>query len=470
MIKTPLWPHQSAAKRFIAERGSSLLAMEMRTGKTLATLSAIEEEGLWPALIVCPKKVVSVWVDQIIEHTDWFSHTAIFDADMPGTLKAKVKALKGGCFDLVILNYDIVWREPLLSWILEQPWKVIILDESHRIKGHNSKVSKGMYKISKEKGNTKKICLTGTPFHNAPTDIFGQARFLDRSIFDSIPHPFNPGERVNGTIHWTAFRSYYEVLRALPSKRGVFMTMGYKNLEDLERRISPYMFIVRTEDIADLPPVQFINRFVKLGSTTTKMYRELKKEALIEMEEGAMSVSNVIVKTLRLQQLTGGHIKLDGENEYRQVDTAKIEALEAIAEELSGEPFVVFCRFRAEIAAIRKRLGQLGITTSELSGSHNTLKAWQEGETQAIIVQIQSGAEGISLRRASVVIMYSVDYSLGSWQQAIARVKDFDNPDKSIAVYNLIAKNTIDTAVYSALQNKANIADALIAALRNNNH
>ena len=63
-----------------------------------------------------------------------------------------------------------------------------------------------------------------------------------------------------------------------------------------------------------------------------------------------------------------------------------------------------------------------GRTSSELSGRVNTLPEWQEGKTDVIAVQIQAGGVGIDLTRASYCVYYSVGFSLGDYEQSLARV------------------------------------------------
>ena len=58
----------------------------------------------------------------------------------------------------------------------------------------------------------------------------------------------------------------------------------------------------------------------------------------------------------------------------------------------------------------------------ELSGRRDELKRWQDGEAQVLAVQIDAGSEGVDLTRARYSIFYSVWFSLGKYDQALARV------------------------------------------------
>ena len=54
----------------------------------------------------------------------------------------------------------------------------IILDEAHKIKNKDTKISKAMAKLRAK----YRWCLTGTPVHNSIADLFGLIRFLDISV------------------------------------------------------------------------------------------------------------------------------------------------------------------------------------------------------------------------------------------------------------------------------------------------
>jgi SNF2 family DNA or RNA helicase len=144
---------------------------------------------------------------------------------------------------------------------------------------------------------------------------------------------------------------------------------------------------------------------------------------------------------------------------------SKAATLEDRLEDLpQTEPVVVFCRFRNdlnEVAAMARRLGR---TYAELSGNENTLERWQEGNATIIGVQIQSGGAGIDLSRAAYCVYYSLGFSLGEYEQSLARLRR-PGQTRCVRYYHLVAQGTVDEQVYAALRERRSVVDAVLEKL-----
>jgi hypothetical protein len=102
---------------------------------------------------------------------------------------------------------------------------------------------------------------------------------------------------------------------------------------------------------------------------------------------------------------------------------------------------------------------------SILSGEYDELENWQQGNTRFLVVQIDSGAEAISLVRASHAIYYSVTYSLGKFEQSQMRINGPKQKAKKLHYYYIIASHTIDDDIYSALQSKTDVKNKVMKSL-----
>ncbi|MFR1532566.1 MAG: hypothetical protein ACLSTO_02040 [Bilophila wadsworthia] len=137
---------------------------------------------------------------------------------------------------------------------------------------------------------------------------------------------------------------------------------------------------------------------VEIGPKARRVYTGLATAFYAELDVGEVTVANALVRLLRLQQVTGGHLKLDS-GAVEQVDGAKQEALEDLLEGMGPEPCVVFCRFTSDIGAVKLACASLSLSCCELSGAANQLAEWQAGHHQVIAVQIQSGGAGVDFTR-----------------------------------------------------------------------
>ena len=79
------------------------------------------------------------------------------------------------------------------------------------------------------------------------------------------------------------------------------------------------------------------------------------------------------------------------------------------------------------------------------------LKEFEEGD-KSIALQIVSGREGISLRQASALVYYNIDFSATSYWQSRDRMTTKDRTESDI--YWVFAEKGIETQVYKAVTEK----------------
>jgi SNF2 family DNA or RNA helicase len=184
---------------------------------------------------------------------------------------------------------------------------------------------------------------------------------------------------------------------------------------------------------------------------------------------GTVTAANALTKLLRLAQITGGSVPVTNDDDsvhVTQVGSEKAEALEDLLDGLAmDEPVVVFCRFRADLDQIRRVTESLGRKYGELSGRVNSLDQWQRGQQDVLGVQIQAGGVGIDLTRACYVVYWSVGYSLGEYEQSLARAHR-PGQDRTVTVYHLIAENTVDGKIYKALDQKKDIIQSILSDVK----
>ena len=444
-VKTRPWAHQVECFRQALSHPGFMPALDMGTGKSL---TAIALANAWEArtiLVICPVAVIPVWPAQFARHSLQEYVCVTLNSGMPikKRLEKARDALDLGRPTVLVINYESVWREPFASWALRQKWDLVIGDELHRCKAPGGKASWFMTALGKRA--THRLGLTGTPCPHSPLDIYAQYRFLDPRVF--------------GTS-FARFKARYAVMGGFEGRQVV----SYQNEEELHDKIYSIAYRVMKRDVLDLPPVVTEERFCELGLAETKAYKDLKTEFYTWLAEGKeVTISNALVKLLRLAQVTGGHLKTDT-GAIVTLGTSKADALRDLLEDLpADEPVVVFCRFHADLDEVR-RVAAEERTVAELSGRMNELALWQAGKRDLLATQIQSGSEGIDLTRAAYCIFYSVGFSLGQYMQACARV-DRPGQTRPVTLIQLMAKGTIDEQVYDALAKRQEVVESILAAV-----
>lgn len=214
-------------------------------------------------------------------------------------------------------------------------------------------------------------------------------------------------------------------------------------------------------EVLDLPPDNDVTRACVLGSQARKLYEGLDRELYAEVGDGLeVNTPNVLVKMLRLQQLTGGSVTTDLGAPV-QVDDSKEKLLEEVLGDLSRrEPVVVFCRFVHDLDVVSRVAERLGRRFGELSGRRNDLtsEAKMRDDVDVMAVQEQSGGVGIDLTRAHYAVFYSLGFSLGNHLQCRARLVR-PGQEHPVLFVHLVAASTIDEDVYAALSERQEVVD-----------
>ena len=120
-------------------------------------------------LVVSPLSITSVWAEEF-EKFAAFPYTL---AILEGSSDKKRKAIAdffGTGLEVLVINYESLWRleQELSAW---QP-DIVIADEGHKIKTHNTSAAKAMHRFGQRA--RYKLLLTGTPVTNKALDIFSQ--------------------------------------------------------------------------------------------------------------------------------------------------------------------------------------------------------------------------------------------------------------------------------------------------------
>ena len=453
--KTTAWRHQEEAVEFLRSlyrrgRRGAMIAAAMGTGKSAMTVYLCVDEGFQQILILCPLRVVQVWRPQFEAHSALPFVVVPLDNSY-ANVRAKRDAAERqinlarsrGLPVVIVINYDSAWRPPFDEWALQQRWDLVVADETHRLKSPGGKASRYLARLGKIA--RFRLGLSGTPMPHSPLDVYGYFRFLDPSIFGwSFNH----------------FRQHYAVMGGYKNHQ----VIGYRNLDELNRKFYSIAFSVG-KDVLDLPPEMHVTYTCPLGPEARRVYRGLERDLIAEVDAGEVTAANALVKLLRLQQITGGHIRTDDGCEV-QIDTAKADLLGDVLEDIAPEePVVVFCRFHRDLDAVKRGAAATGRQALELSGRVDELQRWQAGEAPLLAVQIDSGGVGVDLTRARYAIYYSLGFSLGSYEQSLARIHR-PGQTRPVEYIHLVAEGTVDERVMAALAQRADVVNSVLQQLK----
>lgn len=442
-------PYQSYCIRRIIEDKAVGLFLDMGLGKTAVTLTAINDLrynrfAIRKALIIAPKKVAEATWEA--EAKKWDHLRLLRFSRVMGTAVQRVKALCTPA-DVYVMSRDNV------DWLVgyyrqDWPFDMVVLDESSSFKNPQSKRFKALKKIRSR--ISRLVELTGTPAPNGMMDLWAQVYLLDG------------GERLGKTIG--GFRERY----FLPDKRNRTTIFSWKAKEEAEARIRGLIgdicISMKAEDYLSLPDCIEHDIPVKLDGPAEKAYRKLEAEMLLPVDGGEITAGSAAVLTGKLLQLCNGAV-YDAENRVAEIHRCKLDAFLETAEQLHGEPALVFYAFQHDMDRLLAVLSGSGLRVRAYAGPDDA-DAWNRGELDILLAHPASCAYGLNLQAGGrQIIWFGLTWSLEQYQQANKRLHR-QGQEKPVIVHRLVVQGGVDEDVIWALGHKGDTQAALLESLK----
>lgn len=473
--KTSAWLHQRQAFWFARELKAAGLFLDMGTGKSKVTVDLIVDRGHQHTLIVAPLSACRVWPREFRKHAG--AEVDCVDLTRWKKIPRKVEqaeeairlAAARGRRCVLVINYESLWRDPFAEFAITRDWDLVVLDESHRIKGPRSKASLFASRLTRKADH--RLALTGTPMPHSPLDIYAQYRFLDPGIFGTSFNHFKQRYAV-----WGGYGNYqvqgYTIMPELTARDGTKIPNPHY-VPEIERewneRLWSIAHQVDSDDVLDLPERHHVVRTTSLESKAEKIYRQVDDDMYAEWEQGRLTVDNALARLMRLAQAANGFLPDEDSGQLREIGDEKQKLFADVLEDLSlDEPVIVFCRFTHDLDAVRQVAERQGRAYGELSGRRRdalTDEAEMSPHVDVAGVQIQSGGVGIDLSRAAYAVYYSKDFNLGLYDQSIKRVHR-PGQNRPVTYLHLQVEGTVDETVDAALAQRKNVVTAVLRDLR----
>ena len=444
-MKFTPYPYQEAAIRWVLDRPASGLFLGMGMGKTVVTLTAINEllfDRLEAArvLVIAPLRVArDTWAREAAKW-DHLQHLRV--SVVLGDARERLAALERPAEVYVINRENVPWLcETLFDW----PFDMVVIDELSSFRSVQAKRFKALRKV---RGRIRRIVgLTGTPAPNGLIDLWPQIYLLDR------------GERLGKTVG--AYRARYFT----PDRANGHIVYSYRLLpgadEAIQARIADVCMSLRKEDYLSLPGQLYETVEIAPPPALLKQYRQFERDRIMEAMDGDGEIValNAAALTGKLLQFANGAIYDDNGNSHL-IHNLKLDALEDLIEAANGEPVLVFYAFKHDRDRIMRRVSCRELVTSE------DIDAWNRKEIPVAIAHPASVGHGLNLQEGGhIIIWFGLTWSLELYQQANERL---NRPGQThvCRIYHLVLKGTHDERVLAALERKDTSQRALIDALR----
>ena len=436
--------------------------MEMGTGKSkvlIDNISMLYDKGkINGALIIAPKGVYKNWYDSEIP-THLTNHVqkkvVLWQALINKKQEEKLSVLFKPDTDLhiLIMNVEAFSTKKDLDFaakFLSCHETLVAVDESTTIKNPGAKRTKNILRLSRL--SKYRRILTGSPVTKSPLDLYTQCHFLDPYLLEHQSY--------------YSFRTRYALMKTANfGGRSVNIVIGYRNLDELSEKLKPFSYRVLKDDCLDLPKKTFMKRIIQMTPEQNKVYQQMKKMALAELNGKVTTTMNVVTQLMRMQQITCGHFKAD-DGTTQEIKNNRITELVDVVDEIQGK-VVIWAHWRNDIETIVKHLKEeygdnsvvtyYGDTTTE--ERQEAIKKMQDPNSSVrfLVGTPQTGGYGITLTGASTMIYYSNGYDLEKRQQSEARI-DRIGQKKPMTYIDIIAEGTVDEKIVTSLKKKVNIA------------
>lgn len=419
-----LMPYQKAGVKYATETRRCFIADQMGLGKTIQAIAAVEKEGCYPVVVICPKSLKENW------RREW-------DKWVPGkniqVVNGKDDIQKA---DVIIVNYDIVSR--FIQALKFVGLNAMICDESHYAKNAAAARTKAIMQISKYIPQSGMVLLlSGTPITNAPQEIVSQLDIL--GVLGKFGGKWAFLRRYAGAY----FNGYH------------WDTSGATNTNELNIRLRQICYIRRVKDdvLKELPEKS--RNIVTVSGSKEKMleYARAEKDLVSFLAENgyrAADSAQHLQKTNVLKRLAS-EAKLDA-------------AFEWIDNFLSGtdRKLVVFAHNVSVVDALAKKYGNLRVSgRDDMEARQNAIDSFQMNpESRVIVLNLQAGAVGITLTAASDVLFVQMGWTPAEHDQAEDRCHRIGQIN-SVQAYYMICAGTIDEDIYELIQQKRSIVDSV---------
>jgi superfamily II DNA or RNA helicase len=460
-LKAKLRPYQEKGVAWLASMGElrlgACLADDMGLGKTIQVISLLLRDKLTekksgqksasPSLLVAPASLLGNWRQEIqkfapdlVFHTLHPSETPVAEFKTHAVAEKHVKGR-----DLILTTYSMVLRN---SWMAEQAWRYVILDEAQAIKNAGAKQTQAVKKLPAH----SRIALTGTPVENNLGDLWSLYDFLNPGLLGK-PKEFN------------------DYLKSLQTNREA----DYRPLRKL---IQPYLLRRMKTDksiIADLPDKTEVSTWCLLAPRQAALYeaqvRELKR--LLEDPEitSIQRKGLVLTSLMKFKQICNHPSQWLKDGTFQATDSGKFTRLAALCEEIAErqEKVLIFTQFQemtTPLAAfLRGIFGRPGLVLHGDVAVKERQKLVTQFQTEDgppfFVLSLKAGGTGLTLTHASHVVHFDRWWNPAVENQATDRAFRIGQK-RNVMVHKFVCRGTIEERISALLEQKTEIANAVI--------
>ena len=436
-------PHQERAVTFHFEKMSSYNALKPGAGKTLITLSWMEQvlatdKNIKSFLVMSPLLTTLMsWPNEIRKWKPDMSFSICHGPNKDSRLDENTQ--------IKLINFEA------LPWLLDAvveyhkkykcyPFQGLVIDEGSKMKNPSTvrfKTFKRMLPLFSQ----WRLILSGTPAPNTLMDLWSQYFILDGGV------------RLEPNI--TRFRTKYFVQGF---NRFTWSIKSPEAEDQVSKAVKDITFYVDPSEYSTLQPIVYNDIKVPLPLKVRETYKELEDKFFLTIEDVTVETPTVLSLGMKLRQLMQGGMygeTPDGEREVAFVHNQKVKMLKSYMDSVD-EPVLCAFQFSFELEIMKKVLGDFPFINrwTKKQDALRYMEEWNRGEIPFLACQPQSVSHGLNIQfGARLIVWLGLTWSSETFEQFNARLHR-EGQKEQVVVSSILFENTIDVKVQAALRSK----------------
>ncbi|CAJ0825025.1 4086_t:CDS:10 [Entrophospora sp. SA101] len=429
-------------------RLNGILADEMGLGKTIQTISLItylieRKRQNGPFLIVVPLSTLTNWT---MEFDKWapLVRKCVYKGTPAVRKELQQQYTKHINFQVLLTTYEYIIRDKaVLSKIR---WVYVIIDEGHRMKNVNSKLS---MILTNNYQCRYRLILTGTPLQNNLPELWSLLNFILPKIFDSVK---SFDEWFNTPFANTGGQDKI----ALNEEESLLI------IRRLHKVLRPFLLRRLKKDVESELPDK-IERVIKckLSALQLKLYNQMKKLGVLFVntgEKGKTGIKGLNNTIMQLRKICNHPFVFEevekDVNPYLNND---------LLYRASGK-FELLDRILPKFYKTNHRYLRLdGMTKAE--DRSELLKKFNAPDSPYFIflLSTRAGGLGLNLQSADTVVIFDSDWNPHQDLQAQDRAHRIGQT-REVRILRLISQKSIEETILARAQFKLDIDGKVIQA------
>ena len=274
--------YQAFAKQFIIDNAQAGLLLDMGMGKTVISLTAVNELmfdyfAIRKVLIIAPlKPALETWPAEL-QKWDHLKNLSV--SIVIGTAQKRQQALAREADIYIINRENVVWLVDYYK--TKWPFDMVIIDELSSFKSSKAQRFRALKRVRKY--ITRIVGLTGTPASNGLLDLWPEMYLLDQ------------GKALGKTL--TSYRDTY----FLPDKRNANTIFSWKPKPSAEQeiysRLNSLCVSMKASECLQLPKRLILRREFALSKNGLALYKTLERTTLLPFADGDIDAPTAAVLT-----------------------------------------------------------------------------------------------------------------------------------------------------------------------------